>query len=89
MKGPGFDPWSGEIPCAAEQLRLCATAPMLRAGAPQESSPHSQQPKKALVQQQALSTPKNKWIHKIQSHLLKKKKERDQVQSVLHVLTKV
>ena len=41
-RGHGFDPWSGKIPHAAEQLSLCATtteARASRARAPQQETP--------------------------------------------------
>ena len=56
--GHGFDPWSGKIPHAAEQLSPCTQLPRPCSGAhasqqdkpPQQSSPHSSQLEKALTQ---------------------------------------
>ena len=40
-RGLGFDPWSGKIPHALEQLSPCATSTeaLRRAGAPQQKKP--------------------------------------------------
>ena len=59
MQGHGFDPWSGKIPHATEQLSLRATSTEARA-LQQEKPPqwkaHALQLEKALVQQQRPTT---------------------------------
>ena len=55
MRGHGFEPWSGKIPHAAEQLSLCITREATTMRSPRtamKSSPQSPQLERARVQQQ-------------------------------------
>ncbi|KAJ8794086.1 hypothetical protein J1605_019078 [Eschrichtius robustus] len=51
-RGHGFEPWSGKIPHASEQLSLCATTtePVLQS--PRGTTPEAQAPRACALQQE-------------------------------------
>ena len=76
MKGSGFDPWSGESPCAMEQLSLCANhgAHALELVLHKRAALTHGNQRKPLCSNKDSAHPKIN-IHKIQNHLLKKRKK--------------